>query len=277
TLLNLSDAFNAAILIAILSLFAPSILSLLPPFPLSATTSSLHVPSSHSFSPPLEMPTTLIGGHRVLPPSKMPALQLHYFKIRGLAEPIRMMLIDNGVEFENVMFLKDEKWFNETKKTFAFGQVPCLKEGSMEIPQSGAIIRHLARKLNLAGETEEEKVFADFFAEGLRDVHDKYCDMIYRDYGSKDTFLATTYPAEWAKVEALLKKHANGEKFVLGDKISYADYLLFEELDIALILSPSSLDAFPVLKAYHARFAKREGLQAHFASRNYPVNNNGKQ
>lgn len=207
----------------------------------------------------------------------MPSLKLYYFRIRGLAEPIRMMLKDNGVEFEDITFLKDDQWFNVIKKQMAFGQVPCLKEGDMEIPQSGAIIRHLARKLNLAGETEEEKVFADFFSEGLRDVHDKYCDMIYRDYGSKDTFLATTYPAEWTKVESLLKKHANGEKFVLGDKLSYADYLLFEELDIGLILSPTCLDAFPVLKAYHARFAKREGLQAHFAARSYPVNNNGKQ
>ncbi|KAF8360643.1 gst-1 [Pristionchus pacificus] len=223
------------------------------------------------------MPTTLVGGHRVIPPSKMSALKLYYFAIRGLAEPIRMMLIDNGVQFDNITFQKDEKWFAEVKKQFAFGQVPCLKDGDMEIPQSGAIIRHLARKLNLAGETEAEKVFADFFSEGLRDVHEKYCQMIYRDYGSKDSFLATIYPAEWAKVESLLKKHANGEKFVLGDKISYADYLLFEELDIALVLSPTSLDAFPVLKAYHGRFAKREKLQAHLASRNYPVNNNGKQ
>ncbi|GMS85715.1 hypothetical protein PENTCL1PPCAC_7890 [Pristionchus entomophagus] len=222
------------------------------------------------------MHTTLVGGHRFVPPSRMPALKLYYFKIRGLAEPIRLMLADNGVEFENIMFLKDEKWF-ESKKQFAFGQVPALKEGDMEIPQSGAIIRHLARKLNLTGETEEEKVFADFFSEGLRDIHDKYCEIIYRNYEKKDEFLATTYPAEWAKVESLLKKYANGEKFVLGDKVSYADYLLFEELDIALILSSTVLDAFPVLKAYHARFAKREGLQAHIAARNYPVNNNGKQ
>lgn len=37
---------------------------------------------------------------------------------------------------------------------------------------------------DLAGETEAEKVFADFFSEGLRDVHEKYCQMIYRDYVS---------------------------------------------------------------------------------------------
>ncbi|GMR37814.1 hypothetical protein PMAYCL1PPCAC_08009, partial [Pristionchus mayeri] len=194
----------------------------------------------------------------------------------GLGEAIRTLLIDNGVEFENITIKDDEEWL-KIKNKFAFGQVPMLKEGDLEIPQSGAIMRHLARKLNLAGDTEEEKVFADFFAEGLRDVHEKYAHMIYKDYGSKDSFLANIYPKEWAKVEALLKKHSNGEKFVLGDKLSYVDYLLFEELDIALILSPSSLDAFPVLKAYHARFAKREGLQAHFASRDYFVNYNGKQ
>ncbi|GMS83398.1 hypothetical protein PENTCL1PPCAC_5573, partial [Pristionchus entomophagus] len=205
------------------------------------------------------------------------ALKLYYFAVRGLAEPIRMMLIDNGVAFEDVTFPRHGDEWPEIKKQFVFGQVPALKEGDMEIPQSGAIIRHLARKLNLAGDTEEEKVFTDFFSEGLRDLHDKYCEMIYGNYNSKDAFLATTYPAEWTKVESLLKKYHNGEKFVLGDKLSYADYVLFEELDIALILSPSALDAFPILKAYHTRFAKREELQAHFAARNYPVNGNGKQ
>ncbi|GMS85713.1 hypothetical protein PENTCL1PPCAC_7888, partial [Pristionchus entomophagus] len=210
-------------------------------------------------------------------PALKNALKLYYFAIRGRAEPIRMMLIDNGIEYENITFPKDEKWFETSKKLFAFGQVPALKEGEMEIPQSSAIIRHLARKFKLDGDTEEEKVFVDFFSEGIKDIHEKYTHLIYRNYDLKDEFLATIYPAEWAKVESLLKKHANGEKLVLGDKISYADYLLFEELDIALILSPSALDAFPVLKAYHARFAKREGLKAHIAARNYPVNNNGKQ
>ncbi|GMS85714.1 hypothetical protein PENTCL1PPCAC_7889, partial [Pristionchus entomophagus] len=213
---------------------------------------------------------------RFKPPSTMSDLKLYYFKIRGLAEPIRLMLADNGVEFENIMFLGDETW-PEKKKQFTFGQVPALMEGDLEIPQSGAIIRHLARKLNLAGDTEEEKIYVDFFSEGIKDLHVKYTDMIYKNYKKKDEFLATTYPTEWAKVESLLKKHSNGEKFVLGDKLSYADYLLFEELDIALILSPTALDAFPVLKDFHARFAKREGFQAHIAARNYPVNNNGKQ
>ncbi|GMT16135.1 hypothetical protein PFISCL1PPCAC_7432, partial [Pristionchus fissidentatus] len=214
---------------------------------------------------------------RLLLAISMPSdLKLYYFGIRGLAEPIRMMLVDNGIPFEDITFQKGDEW-QKIKPTFAFGQVPCLKEGRLEIPQSGAIIRHLARKYKLDGETEEEKVFVDFFAEGLRDIHMEYVNMIYGAYETKDQFLATVYPVEWAKIEKLLKKHENGEKFVIGDKLSYADYMLFEELDIALILSSSSLDAFPVLKAFHARFAQRDNLKAHLATRNIPVNNNGLQ
>ncbi|GMT16401.1 hypothetical protein PFISCL1PPCAC_7698 [Pristionchus fissidentatus] len=213
----------------------------------------------------------------IAPPSRMSSgLKLYYFAIRGLAEPIRMMLLDNKIAFEDITFQKDEEWFR-IKPSFAFGQVPCLKEDGLEIPQSGAIIRHLARKFNLDGETEEDKVFADFFAEGIKDLHLKYTGMIYRAYETKDEFLATVYPVELEKVEKLLKKHANGEKFVLGNKLSYADYMLFEELDIALVLSPTSLDAFPVLKAYHTRFAQRDNLKAHLATRRIPINNNGKQ
>lgn len=35
----------------------------------------------------------------------------------GYAEPIRMMLIDNGVEFEDVTFPEDAQW-SEIKKQF---------------------------------------------------------------------------------------------------------------------------------------------------------------
>ena len=65
-----------------------------------------------------------------------------------------------------------------------------------------------------------------------------------------------------------------------GENISYADYMLFEELDIHLILDPHCLDKFPVLKAYHGRFSNRASLKTYLDQRAAAkgfVNGNGKQ
>ncbi len=44
-------------------------------------------------------------------------------------------------------------------------------------------------------------------------------------------------------------------------QISYADYVLFEELDIAMILDPNALKAFPTLTEFHHRMENRPHLK----------------
>lgn len=178
-----------------------------------------------------------------------------------------------------------------------FGQVPCLLSGDEEIVQSGAIIRHLARlngnHLNvffrylikqfsgLNGSNETETTFIDMFYEGLRDLHTKYTTMIYRNYeDGKAPYIKDVLPGELARLEKLFHTYKNGEHYVIGDKESYADYVLFEELDIHLILTPNALDGVPALKKFHERFAERPNIKAYLNKRaaiNPPVNGNGKQ
>lgn len=89
----------------------------------------------------------------------MPQYKLTYFPIRGLAEQTRLLFIDNKIEFEDDL-VDREKW-SAMKSNFVchfalfvcwkrllqvFGQVPCLTDGNLQVCQSGAIMRHLARK-----------------------------------------------------------------------------------------------------------------------------------
>lgn len=119
------------------------------------------------------------------------------------------------------------------------------------------------------------------FYEGLRDLHSKYTGMIYGNYeNGKAPYIKDVLPVELARLEKLFRTYKNGEHFVAGDKESYADYVLFEELDIHLILDPTALDATPALKKFHERFAERPNIKAHLNKRaalNTPVNGNGKQ
>lgn len=90
----------------------------------------------------------------------MPQYKLTYFPIRGLAEQIRLLLIDNKIEFEDDR-IKSGTW-QDIKSQFVrsmrfspcsnvitfqiFDQVPCLYDNGKAIAQTGAIMRHLGRK-----------------------------------------------------------------------------------------------------------------------------------
>jgi len=201
--------------------------------------------------------------------------KLTYFPVRGLAEPIRLLLADQGIAFDDV-HVTHEEW-PKMKSKFQFGQIPCLTDGDMQIVQSGAMIRHLARKHNLYGSTECEHTHADMVYDGIRDLRSKYATMIYREYEKRDEFVKDVAPVELAKFESLLKSKHNGDAFVLGEKLSFVDYALFEELDVMNILDAHLLDAHPTLKAYHKRMHDRKGMQEYLHKRKLPVNGNGKQ
>ncbi|KAL3990540.1 Glutathione S-transferase P [Acanthocheilonema viteae] len=205
--------------------------------------------------------------------------KLTYFPIRGLAEPIRLLLVDQNIKFTDDRVNKSD--WPAIKSQFQFEQLPCLYEDEQQIVQSGAILRHLARKHNLNGGNELETTYIDMFYEGIRDLHTKYTKMIYLAYETeKDSYIKDILPVELAKLEKLLATRDNGKNFILGNKISFADFALFEELDIHQILDPHCLNKFPLLKAFHQRMQERPKLKEYYEQRNtakVPVNGNGKQ
>lgn len=78
-------------------------------------------------------------------------LQLLYFNISGLGEPIRLTLACAGMDFDDYRF-KDRDEFMARKPTLTFGQVPCLVvDESTELVQSAAIMRYIAREFDVAG------------------------------------------------------------------------------------------------------------------------------
>ena len=53
-----------------------------------------------------------------------------------------------------------------------------------------------------------------------RELRRSSTDQLESSQDFKPEFLKTIYPEELGKLEKLLKTHANGEKFVLGDKVN---------------------------------------------------------
>ncbi|XP_072336123.1 glutathione S-transferase Mu 5-like [Scyliorhinus torazame] len=97
------------------------------------------------------------------------AMKLGYWDIRGLAQPIRLLLEYCGTEYEEQFYSCGEApnydkscWFDvKPKLGLDFPNLPYLFDGDVKITQSNAIMRYIARKHKLVGETEDEKVRVD--------------------------------------------------------------------------------------------------------------------
>ena len=57
--------------------------------------------------------------------------------------------------------------------------MPTFKDGDFEIAQSGAIMRHLARKHNLYGANDQEKTRCDMIYDGYVDLRDKMLKLVF--------------------------------------------------------------------------------------------------
>jgi len=205
-------------------------------------------------------------------------LKLVYFNVRGRAQAFRYMCHDNGIAFEEV-FTPFEDW-PKLKPTTRFGQLPILYDDGFEIAQSNAILRTIAKKHGLYGSNDKEASLIDQINDQQEDTRLTYLRLIYQEYDKeKDNFIKSI-PDKLAVFEKVLKENKGGPAFFVGEKISYVDYTVFDLLDNLVTLSPTALDKFPVLKAFHSRMAGRPKIAAYRNTdevKKMPINGNGKQ
>ncbi|CAL1538374.1 unnamed protein product [Lymnaea stagnalis] len=205
--------------------------------------------------------------------------QLIYFNVKGRGEAIRLLFKDNGIAYEEINC--GENWLKEWKPQMQFGQVPALKDNDFLLVQTNAILRHLGRKHGLYGNNEQEASLIDMINDGIEDLRVKYLTLIYKNYeNGKDIYIAEL-PAQLQPFEKLLSENgAEKTGCCVGNKRSFADYNLFDLLDINQVLAPKCLDDFPTLTAYYQLQLARPGIADHRESESFKqmnINGNGKQ
>nr|UJQ69862.1 glutathione S-transferase sigma 1 [Diamesa zernyi] len=195
--------------------------------------------------------------------------KLTYFNIRGLAEPIRLLLVDNDIQFTDDQFTSDQ--WPTLKNEMPLGQAPVLYHEGIPLAQSGAILRHLARKHNLYGSNLNQSAFIDMMYESVIDARKRYYDYMYRDAESKEDCIKNV-KIELAKIESLGTKNPSFPKltaghYITGDKPSYVDYVYFEFLDALVVtLDAHILEGLSATKAYFDLMAHRPNMSKYLAS-----------
>jgi len=170
--------------------------------------------------------------------------KLLYFDGRGLAEVSRLLFTIAGVKFEDVRVPYDGKTFqDEYKEKCVFQKVPQLTyNGTLEIAQSKAIERFLAKNFKLFGKNQAEAAQIDAFSEQIRDFVLSY------NQAKGDDAKLEKY---WNETLPTLMEHtaraAGKDGHLVGNAVSLAD-VQFYFLTSTFFSDLSKLN--PVLEKY---------------------------
>ncbi|KAL5516285.1 hypothetical protein EMCRGX_G001572 [Ephydatia muelleri] len=213
-------------------------------------------------------------------------LKLGYWDIRDLAQPIRLLLKYTNTEFQNVFYSEgpppdynEDEW-KAVKFTLGLTlpNLPYLIDGDVNITQSNAIMRYIARKHNLCGRTEEEMIMVDMLENEAMDLRNGFVlDFCYNP--NMEAMKPDYLKLAKSRLQKLASVLGNKPWFV-GDEITFPDFLLYERLEQHRLFDPSLFNDFPNLLTFLHRFEALPAIKSYMASKEfmrYPVNGYGAQ
>uniref|UniRef100_A0A3Q2XFU8 glutathione transferase n=1 Tax=Haplochromis burtoni TaxID=8153 RepID=A0A3Q2XFU8_HAPBU len=173
---------------------------------------------------------------------------LGYWDTRGLGQHIRLLLEYTGDKYEEKQYVCGEapdydksQWTDvKFKLGMDFPNLPYLVDGNRKIPQSNAIMRYIARKHNMCGETEDEKIRVDVLENQAMDLRLAFIKLTYLNI------------------------------------ITFVDFVMYELLDEHRALEPKCLENFKNLNDLMKRFEALERIAAYMKSPRFmkgPINN----
>lgn len=224
-------------------------------------------------------------------------ITLGYWGIRGLAQPIRFLLVCAGIPFSEVrlgvlqdgtLLDKDEEGidWNKHRSTLEmpFPNLPYLIDISEDSPvslsQSNAILRYLARRFNFYGDSETDRIEIDLLQDEAYDFRNEIIGTAYtpgEGYTAVfEDFSTNTLPRYLDSFETYLVRRDNN-KFFVGDRLSLVDFVLYELFWQMTLMVPSSITDTnrPTLFAFIKAFEKEPKIANYMNSEYYiehPIN-----
>jgi glutathione S-transferase len=140
------------------------------------------------------------------------------------------------IDWSVFKFQRDEFDYDKStgKLWRSLDKLPTLEVDGYHLFQSKAIERFLAYRFGLMGSTPEEAAFIDSICETIRDFKDGYQKVKNVPVAEKDTALAKyftdTFPNQLNALECILVSYNTNSSYVVGDKVSLADIVIFAYL-----------------------------------------------
>lgn len=196
-----------------------------------------------------------------------------YWNLRGLAEPIRYLLHYTGTEFEDKRYhfgpppkYDRSEWLEEKfSLELDFPNLPYYIDGDFKLTQSIAILRYLAKKHGLVVVNEDEVAKQDMVEQEACDLRTGLSRLSYGNFHQdKDEYLKNLPN----KLNAI-SKFLGSKEWLIGNKLTYVDFLMYESLEFHRLLAADCLDDYPNLKEYLKRIENLPGISKYMKSKNY--------
>lgn len=225
-------------------------------------------------------------------------IELGYWAIRGLGQPIRFLLAFAEVPFSEVRLgahqdgtlitdrsVESADWDDHRKTIdFPFPNLPYLVDRSGEheirLTQSNAIMRHLGRQFDLYGDSESDRAIIDMLQDEAYDLRNRIIDTTYVDASDYPATLAAfiegAIPRHVDRFEQYLRSAGSLSHFV-GQRTSLVDFILYELIWQTSVMVPGSITEKdrPSLFAFTQAFESIPQIAAYMAQSTYierPIN-----
>ena len=200
------------------------------------------------------------------------AIELHYWKLRGLFESIKTLCEYLNVSYTAVYKTDRDKYFSEEidalrQKGFDCPNLPYLKDGDLYLSQSFNLHCYVVKKANRPDMTfNEEDQFIFFMRNSvISDIKGQITTPCYT--ASDKEALKNTLQSDPRLARRMDSLYAflSKNKFVMGDKLTFLDFILGELLEMMMIIEKElEIDLFKdkreVLENYVKEFLSIEAI-----------------
>ncbi|TFA98189.1 hypothetical protein CCMA1212_010002 [Trichoderma ghanense] len=191
---------------------------------------------------------------------------LHYLDIGrlGRGEVVRLFLRDAGIEFNDVRHPYDATWPATSAKLkeqgiSRTGKVPALLIHGLTLNQHISILRYLARDLGrYDGETNYEKFQVDAVADVYNDWRTQWVASLK---GVTDEYRNNIVPEYYNVISQYYS--ANNGPYLLGDKITYADFAVYQSIDNDERTGTLPAELPKVVQKFRETFEARPNISAY--------------
>ncbi|GAB1598749.1 S-crystallin 4 [Argonauta hians] len=210
----------------------------------------------------------------------MPSYTLHYFNHRGRAEICRMLFAAGGVQY-NDRRIESSEWGNLRNK-MPCSMMPMLElDNKIQIPQSMAMARYLAREFGFHGKNNIDMARVDYISDSFYDILDDYLRMYHDKDGrmmfnrSKDNNGSSEKRMRYQEtcrrilpfLERTLEMRNGGNQFFLGDQMTMADMMCFCALENPITEDQNLLRSYPKLQALRNRVINHPKMSPYLQKR----------
>jgi glutathione S-transferase len=224
--------------------------------------------------------------------------ELHYWPtIQGRGEFVRLALEAAGAPYVDVARGDDgaamQRHLDDDTQVHPPFAPPFLKDGTLLIGQTAAILNHLAPTLKLVGRSEQARVWTQqiqlTIADLVTEAHDTHhpigAGLYYEDQKPEALrrareFCRDRIPKYLGWFERILQRNPAGQRQLVGGRLSYADLSLFQAVEGLRYAFPTAtqrtLGTTPEVVQLHDRVAALPRVSAYLRSaRRLPFNEQG--